>query len=209
MDEISPSLFNFFNTQSFKSMLRVKKVKKNRKENGLPPQTKASRNAHGQNYWNVCRQLTVCILWGKAGANYQLQLLQYMYVLCPIIYLLSFRTALCLLFKLRGGVSMGRFVCLSVCLSVEKMKSAEFGLTVCGKQSGKFLRSLNLFLNPGAEFLWVGLPFCRSVRKWRKIKIRISTNCLNETTKVSSNETSFKGFQVIIIISATSREIWI
>ena len=44
MAQVSPSLFNFFNTWSFKSMLRV--TKKNRKGNGLPPQTKASRNAH-------------------------------------------------------------------------------------------------------------------------------------------------------------------
>ena len=103
-------------------------------------------------------------------------------------------------------LSVCRSVCLSVCLSVEKMKSAEFGLTVCGKQSGKFLRSLNLFLIPGAEFLWVGLSFCRSVRMWKKIKIQISSNCLNETTKLSSNGTSFKGFQVIIIISAQHKQ---
>ena len=107
------------------------------------------------------------------------------------------------------GLSVCLLVCLSVCLSVclwKKMKSAEFELTVCGKQSGKFLRSLNLFLNPGAEFLWVGLSFCRSVGMWKKIKIQISTNCLNETTKVSSNGTSFKGFQVIIIISAQHKQ---
>ena len=48
MAEVSPSLFNFFNTHSFKSMIRVTKIFKNSKGNSLPtPKTKASRKTHG------------------------------------------------------------------------------------------------------------------------------------------------------------------
>ena len=54
---------------------------------------------------------------------------------------LFFKFGVGLVFKLRGGVSMGRSVCRSVgwlvCLSVEKIKKAKFKLAVCGSYSSK------------------------------------------------------------------------